>query len=135
MCVISYRWNKYTLANVVDSHASDWGKKLWLPAIMSYVFVSYACYLLYVEYQHFVLKRLEYLIEGDPDTQTQTHYTVMVENIPVEVRSGPQLKTFFERLFPGGTLVATYYPPDTLLPHTHTSQGSNGGWVVGRNVG
>lgn len=92
------RWNGYTLANVVDGYG---GIKLWLPAIFSYLYMAYACHLFYSEYRHFVLKRLEYLIQGDPDTNPQTHYTVMIENVPATLQSGPALKDFFEKLFPG----------------------------------
>lgn len=95
---LHYRWNGYTLANVVDGYG---GVKLWLPAIFSYLYLAYACHLFYSEYRHFVLKRLEYLIQGDPDTNPQTHYTVMIENVPVGLQSGPALKDFFEKLFPG----------------------------------
>ena len=54
-----------------------------------------------MEYHHFVVKRLEYLIEGDPDTQPQTHYTIMLENVPLQLQSGPRLHAFFDKLFPG----------------------------------
>jgi hypothetical protein len=83
---------------VVDGYG---GAKLWLPAIFSYIYMAYACHLLYSEYRHFVLKRLEYLIQGDPDTNPQTHYTVMIENVPSSLQSAPALKDFFEKLFPG----------------------------------
>lgn len=92
------RWNAYTLANVVDGYG---GVKLWLPAVFSYIYMAYACHLFYTEYRHFVLKRLEYLIEGDPDTNPQTHYTIMIENVPSNLQSAPALKEFFEKLFPG----------------------------------
>jgi len=95
-------WNKYTLANVVDGDVDGYmGQKLWVPAIFSYIFMAYACHLFYMEYKHFVLKRLEYLIQGDPDTAPQTHYTIMLENVPIALQSAPALKDFFEKLFPG----------------------------------
>lgn len=94
------------MANVVDSNSSDWGKKLWLPAIFSYMFMAYACHLLYSEYHHFVLKRLEYLIEGDPDTAPQTHFTIMLEHVPIPLQSKPALRAFFEKLFPGHVTTA-----------------------------
>lgn len=88
-------WNKYTLANVVN------GERLWVPAIFAYLYTGYICHLFYREYQAFVKKRLEFLVRGDMDTHQQTYYTLMVENIPPNLRSGPKLKAFFETLFPG----------------------------------
>jgi hypothetical protein len=100
---------------VVDSNASDWGKKLWLPALFSYMFMAYACHLLYSEYHHFVLKRLEYLIEGDPDTAPQTHFTIMLENVPISLQSKPDLRAFFEKLFPGTPFTETSSLTKTYL--------------------
>ena len=91
-------WKKYTLANVQDNAA---GTQLWVPAIFSYIFAFYMCYLLQKEYENFVEKRVHYLVNGDPDTPPQTYYTTMVENIPPHLRSAPKLKQFFETLFPG----------------------------------
>jgi len=90
-------WSKYTLANAMNEEDSH---RLWLPAVFSYVFSGYVCRLFYLEYQLFVKMRLEYLIRGDPDTHPQTYYTLMVEDIPRSLRSGPTLRTFFDTLFP-----------------------------------
>ncbi|KAJ1385444.1 hypothetical protein B484DRAFT_410502 [Ochromonadaceae sp. CCMP2298] len=57
--------------------------------------------MMYVEYNNFIVKRVEYLVRGDQDTPHQTYYTVMVERLPPSLRSGPMLATFFEKLFPG----------------------------------
>lgn len=91
-------WAKFTLANVVNGIK---GSQLWVPAIFSYVFSAYVCHLFYEEYKNFVQKRLEYLVQGDPDTLPQTYYTVMVENIPPSLRSAPTLRSFFEKNFKG----------------------------------
>lgn len=56
---------------------------------------------MYYEYKNFIRKRLQYLIQGDSDTPTQTYYTVMVERIPSVINSVPSLTDFFEKLFPG----------------------------------
>jgi hypothetical protein len=53
------------------------------------------------EYKNFVHKRVDYLINGDPDTPPQTYYTVMIEKIPSSLRSVPALTQFFEKIFPG----------------------------------
>lgn len=76
-------------------------ERLWVPAVFAYFFTGYICHLFYREYQGFVKKRLEYLVRGDMDTHQQTYYTLMVENLPPNLRSAPKLKAFFETLFPG----------------------------------
>ena len=93
-------WKKYTLSNVVSS-GDVTTDALWLPAVFSYIYLAYMCYLLHSEFEHFVLKRLEFLIQGDPDTFHQTHYTIMIENVPPSLRSTTELTMFFDKLFPG----------------------------------
>jgi Late exocytosis, associated with Golgi transport len=91
-------WNKYTLANIPNNPAAN---QLWVPAVFAYIFSMYFCHLMYAEYKNFVLKRIQYLIQGDPDTPSQTYYTLMVEKVPTTLRSAPALEAFFEKLFPG----------------------------------
>ena len=93
-------WQQYTLANVVSSGEIT-TDALWLPAVFSYIYLAYAMYLFHDEFEHFVLKRLEFLVQGDPDTFQQTHYTIMIENVPPALRSVTALSAFFDKLFPG----------------------------------
>lgn len=67
--------------------------RLWAAAIFSYVFAAYFCQLLYAEYNNFSIRRLQYLVQADPDsaladpdTPPQTYYTVMVERIPPHLK-------------------------------------------------
>jgi hypothetical protein len=90
-------WNKYTLANVPMSEEYS----QWVPVVFCYIFSTFYCQILYHEYKNFVNKRVQYLIQGDLDTPSQTYYTVLVERIPSEVKSLPKLREFFERIFPG----------------------------------
>ena len=93
-----FSWNKYTLANIPNDPSAH---QLWVPAISAYIFATYFCHLMYGEYQNFVKKRIQYLIQGDPDTPPQTYYTIMVEKVPMNLRSAPALENFFENVFPG----------------------------------
>lgn len=93
-------WNKYTIANISD-HDYDTAKSLWTPVVFCYLFVIFFCQIMYFEYKNFIHKRVQYLVDGDLDTQVQTYYTIMIEHIPSSIRSTPVLKDFFERLFPG----------------------------------
>lgn len=42
------------------------------------------------------------------DTHQQTYYTLMVENLPPNLRSAPKLKAFFDTLFPGKILILLF---------------------------
>lgn len=94
----SIGWNQFTLANIPNDPSST---ALWAPAIFAYIFSGYFCYLLFVEYKNFVQKRTDYLVQGNHDTPPQTYYTILLEKIPTDLRSEPQLREFFEKIFPG----------------------------------
>ncbi|KAJ1393897.1 late exocytosis, associated with Golgi transport-domain-containing protein, partial [Ochromonadaceae sp. CCMP2298] len=91
-------WDRYTVANVAEGrHAS----RLWATALSCYLFAGFFCHLMFQEYKNFIIKRVQYLVQGDNDTPVQTYYTAMVERVPSQLRSGPMLGAFFEHLFPG----------------------------------
>lgn len=89
-------WNRLTIANVSGNNNS-----LWAVVLCTYLFVLFFCQIFYIEYKNFIEKRIQYLVEGDPDTHMQTYYTVMIEYLPSSLRSIPILEDFFNRLFPG----------------------------------
>jgi hypothetical protein len=91
------RWNRFTVGNLSETKS----QYIWAPVVMMYIFCSYTCSLLYVEYNNFLSKKLRYLVKGDTDIHPQAYYTCMVEDIPSEMRSVPLLRTFFEGKFPG----------------------------------
>ena len=100
-------WDRYTLSNVLAGQDS-YKFRLWAAAIFGYVFSAYFCQLLYAEYSNFSIRRLQYLVQvdpdspqTDPDTPPQKYFTVMVENIPSHLRSAKALEQFFDKLFPG----------------------------------
>lgn len=92
-------WNRYTIANISNT-TERIQIELWVPSLFVYIFSSYFCYLMYNEYKHFALHRIEYLIFGDDDTPEQTYYTVLVEKLPGKLRTELELTNFFEKLFP-----------------------------------
>ena len=103
----SLQWDHYTLRNVVNG-ASETKYRLWAAAVFGYIFAAYFMQLLYAEYNNFSVRRLQYLVQanpdspqGDPDTPPQKYFTIMVENIPGHLRSAAALYKFFEKLFPG----------------------------------
>jgi hypothetical protein len=99
-------WEKYTLSNVTEGNLET-KYRLWAAAIFGYVFAAYFMQLLYAEYNNFSVRRLQYLVQanpdspqGDPDTPPQKYFTIMVERIPGHLRSAAALYKFFEKLFP-----------------------------------
>ena len=81
--------------------------RLWVSAIFGYIFAAYFCQLLYAEYNNFSVRRLQYLVQADPDssnldpdTPPQKYFTVMIERIPAHLRSSDALYQFFDKLFP-----------------------------------
>lgn len=100
-------WAQYTLTNVANAKG-DSRYRLWFAAIFGYMFSAYFCQLLYAEYNNFSVRRLQYLVQadpdspfGDPDTPQQKYFTIMVERIPSHLRSKAALEKFFDNLFPG----------------------------------
>ena len=53
------------------------------------------------EYKHYVECRMEYLAKGDKHVPTEQRYSLLVEEIPRELRSESALREYFDRLFPG----------------------------------
>jgi hypothetical protein len=93
-------WNRYTLANVSTIKYGD-NLRTWTAVFSLYCFTFYFCALMNKEFKNFAQKRLLYLVSADPSTPPQTHYTVLVENVPRSLRAAPALRAFFEQLFPG----------------------------------
>jgi hypothetical protein len=100
-------WDHFAISNITKGSRSM-ASRLWVTAIFGYVFAAYFCQLLYAEYNNFSVRRLQYLVQADPDgpdmdpdTPPQKYFTVMIESIPGHLRSAKALRDFFERLFPG----------------------------------
>ena len=53
------------------------------------------------EYQHYLDLRMTYLSEGDVDMNPQTQHSLIVEEIPHELRSEKALYQYFDTLYPG----------------------------------
>jgi len=88
--------NRLTMANTVAN-----GDRLWAPFLFSWIFTLGFLYLLYKEYEHFVVLRQQFMVKGDVDLPVQQLYSIVVENVPRKFRSSKRLGELFEELFPG----------------------------------
>ena len=94
-------WSKYTIANVSNEGDGKTNERLWAAVVMTYVFAAGFCTIMRDEYKHFLERRVEYFEKGgDPETKLQTYFTVMVDHVPVGLRSKAALEIFFDSLFP-----------------------------------
>ena len=90
-------WDTYTVSNVPDKEAGQY----WGIVVYAYIVAAFFCHLMYKEYENFFKKRLDFLVRGDDETPRQTAYTIMIENVPPEIRSSTALANFMEDIYPG----------------------------------
>eukprot|EP00592_Proboscia_alata_P024003 CAMPEP_0194448308 /NCGR_PEP_ID=MMETSP0176-20130528/129494_1 /TAXON_ID=216777 /ORGANISM="Proboscia alata, Strain PI-D3" /LENGTH=971 /DNA_ID=CAMNT_0039275269 /DNA_START=42 /DNA_END=2958 /DNA_ORIENTATION=+ len=86
---------KYSMADVLPG---NW--RIWIPTLFCWNLTLYVLYLMNEEYKHYVERRMEFLSRGDSDILQEHHYSIMVENIPHQLRSDTALYEYFESLFP-----------------------------------
>lgn len=72
-----------------------------MPVLFAYLFTSFIFFVMKQEYRHFLELRQDFLARGSAHVHPQHHYSLMVENIPYEMRSERALHQYFEKLFPG----------------------------------
>jgi hypothetical protein len=89
-------WYHISAANV---HKDSW--RMWAPVVFAYIFSSFVCFVIKQEYRHFLELRQDFLARGSAHVHPQHHYSLVLENIPYELRSERALMDYFEKLFPG----------------------------------
>jgi hypothetical protein len=92
----SQGWYHISAANV---HKDSW--RMWAPVIAGYFFSGFICFVVKQEYRHFLELRQDFLARGSAHVHPQHHYSLVLENIPYELRSERALLDYFEKLFPG----------------------------------
>ena len=96
----SVGWYYISMANVP---AGDWRGNL--SVIFMYLMSLFVFFVMKQEYEHFLQLRMDFLGKEDKSgvvsVNPQHHYSLMVENIPMEMRSDTGLFEYFNRLFPG----------------------------------
>jgi hypothetical protein len=86
----------YTMAHLEAGSA-----RLWVPTLVTWVYVSVCLRLMKAAYQDFVDRRLEFLLHDELDVKPQKRFSVMVQNIPRHlITTNAQLQEMFEELFP-----------------------------------
>jgi len=89
-------WYHISLANVPDQ-----SKIFWLTTVFIWLLSIYVFYVMDKEIQHYVQVRMEFCAKGDIDIHPYQRYSIMIENIPHELRSNTALYDYFNTLFPG----------------------------------
>lgn len=75
--------------------------RLWVPSVFAYLFSGFIFFVMKQEYRHFLELRMDFLARGNSHVHPQHHYSLLVENIPHELRSEKALVDYFDKLFPG----------------------------------
>jgi len=89
-------WYYFSAANL-----SVYGWRMWAPCVFCYLFTAFITFVIKQEYRHFLEIRQDFLARGAAHVNPQHHYSLMIENVPYELRSDRALKEYFEKLFPG----------------------------------
>jgi hypothetical protein len=89
-------WYRISAANVYDVH----GLRMWIPCIFLYLFSAFILFVVKQEYRHFLELRQDFLARGCEHVDPQHHYSLMIENIPSQLRSDTALQDYFAKLFP-----------------------------------
>ena len=89
-------WYHISLANVPNQSSLFWVTVVFMWLLSIYVF-----YVMDAEIQHYIQVKLEFLSRGDYDLHPYQRYSIMIENIPHELRSDTALYDYFNKLFPG----------------------------------
>jgi hypothetical protein len=90
-------WYHYSIQNLQNPN----DVKLWLPCLFLYLFSAFICFCIKQEYRHYLELRQDFLARGSSHVHPQHHYSLLIENIPGELRSDKALLEYFDGLFPG----------------------------------
>lgn len=91
-------FNRLTLNNLdADSQLSTF----WIPAFVNFFCTLHIFYLLDNEYHRYTQWHLQFMSSNDSEAQHQAACTVLVEGIPIELRSNVALAGYLDIIFPG----------------------------------
>lgn len=75
--------------------------RMVIPVVFIYLFSAFTFFVLKQNFVHWMELRMDFLGRGSRTIDPQHHFSLMVENIPMELRSDSALRDYFEKLFPG----------------------------------
>jgi len=87
----------FSMANV----RQDCRWRIWVSTVFMYMFSFFVFYVMKNELTHYMELRLDFLGKGEKDVNPQQNYSIMLENVPKELRSDRALYDYFDKLFPG----------------------------------
>ena len=85
-----------SIANVPDE-----GWQIWMAPLFMWGLTFFVRYTVSVEYEHFVKLRKQYFSEGSGYRKSSHHFSLMIEQIPIELQNDIALKDYFNYIFPG----------------------------------
>lgn len=71
-----------------------------VPVLFMYLFSGFTFFVMKQEYSHWMELRMDFLGRGDKNIDPQHHFSLMIENIPLELRSDSALFDYFDKLYP-----------------------------------
>lgn len=91
-------WYLISMSNI---NSATW--RMWVPIVFMYLFSAFIFFVMKQEYAHFMELRMDFLgrDRGGRNVDPQHHYSLLVENVPMELRSDRALFDYFDQLFPG----------------------------------
>ena len=89
-------WYHISMLNIPNG---TW--RTWVPVVFMYLFSGFCFFVMKQEYRHFLELRMDFLGKGGSKIHPQHHFSLVVDNIPIELRSDRALFDYFNRLFPG----------------------------------
>jgi len=97
-------WYFLSMANIPTGSL-----RLWVPTTFMWFLTFFVFYLMNEEYKHYLELRMDYLVgSGKEDSSDSQHlYSLVVDNIPHQLRSDEALFKYFEELFPDNVFSAS----------------------------
>ena len=88
-------WYHVSMTNV---KTGSW--RMMIPIFFIYLFSAFTYFVMKQEFSHWMELRMDFLGRGEKNVNPQHHFSLMIENIPQELRSDKALFEYFDRLFP-----------------------------------
>mmetsp|Transcript_5824 Transcript_5824/g.8516 ORF Transcript_5824/g.8516 Transcript_5824/m.8516 type:complete len:960 (-) Transcript_5824:642-3521(-) len=95
-------WYTLSMANLANNDS-----RLWAGSLFMWALTGFVIWTMNNEYMHYIDLRLEFLGHAEGNMNPQCNYTLIIEQIPVDLQSDNALREYFDRLFPGKVYCAS----------------------------